>query len=122
MPVASNGFLTRTCLHAISWLCQARSWLSSHFANKPATRLAPAELVYGEQQARLNICDRGVGFGVAADLLPPRGWGLAGMRERAESIGGEFVVLSMPGEGTEVSIVVPLVTTLVTPEGEGVHE
>lgn len=83
---------------------------------------ALVELVYGEQQALLKICDHGVGFDVAADLLPPRGWGLAGMRERAESIGGEFVVRSMPGEGTEVSIIVPLVTPLVTPEGEGVHE
>jgi signal transduction histidine kinase len=83
--------------------------------------VALIELVYEEQRACLDIYDQGVGFDVAADLLPPRGWGLAGMRERAESIGGEFVVRSKPGEGTEVSIVVPLTTPLVTPEGESVH-
>ena len=83
---------------------------------------AQVELSYEERQARLNICDQGIGFDVAADLLPPRGWGLAGMRERAESIGGDFVVRSLPGKGTEVSIVIPLAAPTEASKGESIHE
>ncbi len=83
---------------------------------------AVVELTYEQRQARLNICDQGVGFDPGADLLPPRGWGLAGMRERAESIGGDFMVRSMPGKGTEVSIVIPLAASSETPKGENIHE
>jgi signal transduction histidine kinase len=83
---------------------------------------AVVELTYEGRQARLNICDQGVGFDVEADLLPPRGWGLAGMRERAESIGGDFMVRSMPGKGTEVSIVIPLAAPPEAPKRENNHE
>jgi signal transduction histidine kinase len=84
---------------------------------------ALVELYYEAYQVRLNICDQGIGFDQDVDLLPPHGWGLAGMRERAESIGGEFVIRSMPGKGTEVSIVIPLIKApLLDREGEGLHE
>jgi signal transduction histidine kinase len=83
---------------------------------------ALVELYYEQHQVRLEICDQGVGFDVDADLLPPHGWGLAGMRERAESLGGEFGLRSMPGKGTEVSVVIPLINTLcVDREAEGLH-
>jgi signal transduction histidine kinase len=83
---------------------------------------ALVELHYDEQQVRLSICDQGVGFDENADLLPPHGWGLAGMRERAESIGGEFVLRTMPGQGTEVGVIIPLLKAALTDrEGEGIH-
>jgi signal transduction histidine kinase len=87
------------------------------------TNTALVELFYEEQQARLNICDQGIGFDEDADLLPPHGWGLAGMRERVESIGGEFVIRSMPGKGTEVSVVISFArSSFKDKDGESVHE
>jgi two-component system sensor histidine kinase UhpB len=84
---------------------------------------ALVELYYEEHQVRLDICDKGIGFDEDAELLPPHGWGLAGMRERAESIGGEFMLRSIPGEGTEVSVVIPLINApILDREGEGLHE
>jgi signal transduction histidine kinase len=84
---------------------------------------ALVELYYEQQQVRLSICDQGIGFNEEADLPPPRGWGLAGMRERAESIGGEFMLRSMPGKGTEVSVVIPYIkSTLLDREAEEIYE
>jgi signal transduction histidine kinase len=59
----------------------------------------------------LSIEDDGVGFD--AELLAdgPERWphfGLAGMRERAESIGGSIIWSSQPGSGTRVELRVPL--------------
>jgi PAS domain S-box-containing protein len=62
-------------------------------------------------QAELEIQDDGVGFDVPGDLLEQtnRGhFGLAGMRERAEAVGGYFSVDSQPGKGARIRTVVPL--------------
>jgi signal transduction histidine kinase len=56
------------------------------------------------------IADDGCGFDAIAfchDGIEAKGHGLAIMRERAESVGGRFRVLSMPGRGTEVQVEVP---------------
>jgi len=34
-------------------------------------------------------------------------WGIAGMRERAEKIGGRFTIRSRGGAGTEIELTVP---------------
>lgn len=55
----------------------------------------------------IEIRDDGRGF--TPDEVPGVSkYGLQGMRERSELIGGEFQVFSKPGEGTTVSIHVPL--------------
>jgi signal transduction histidine kinase len=54
----------------------------------------------------LKVTDDGQGF----DPSQPRSensFGLMGMRERAESLGGEFKLSSAPGHGTSVEIVLP---------------
>ena len=59
---------------------------------------------------RVNISDDGRGFDAIAyyrDEAHVNGHGLAVMRERTESIGGKFRVLSLPGQGTEVQVEVP---------------
>jgi signal transduction histidine kinase len=53
----------------------------------------------------LTIADDGVGFDV--DRAWATGLGLASMRERIQSIGGEFHIRSTPGAGTRVSVTVP---------------
>jgi signal transduction histidine kinase len=72
------------------------------------TNQAEIEVIYGPDQVSLCVTDSGQGFNVNENLSPPRGWGLAGMRERAESVGGIFQIQSMPGQGTMVKVMIPL--------------
>jgi signal transduction histidine kinase len=65
-------------------------------------------LSFYAQEVRLAIRDEGVGFDPGETPRPPHGWGLAGMRERAESVGGHFHIDSAPGRGTLVDVVVPI--------------
>jgi signal transduction histidine kinase len=62
-------------------------------------------LRYGEGQVSLDVTDDGSGFdpGQAAG-----GYGLPGMRARAEEAGGRLQVRSSPGCGTTVSVTVPV--------------
>jgi signal transduction histidine kinase len=55
---------------------------------------------------RLRINDNGVGFDpvVAGRLLSEGHFGLAGMRERVEMVGGHLSVDSAPGQGTTVDV------------------
>jgi signal transduction histidine kinase len=57
----------------------------------------------------LRIRDNGRGF-ETPDVFSTRGghFGLIGMRERAERLGGKLHLASNPGEGTEVEVTVPL--------------
>jgi signal transduction histidine kinase len=57
----------------------------------------------------LKIRDDGRGF-EQAGVFSSRGghFGLIGMRERAERLGGELHLASGPGQGTEVEVMVPL--------------
>jgi signal transduction histidine kinase/ligand-binding sensor domain-containing protein len=55
----------------------------------------------------LRIRDNGQGFDPAGMQNMSGHFGLCGMRERAQRIGATLNVLSAPGSGTEVSLVVP---------------
>ena len=55
----------------------------------------------------LEVADAGPGFDPAAPH-DPASLGLAGMRERAELLGGSFEVRSSPGGSTVVHVVLPL--------------
>jgi signal transduction histidine kinase len=62
------------------------------------------ELVYGCEFFSLYVRDDGKGM----DEAPAAGYrGLAGMRQRAERMGGTVEVLSLPERGTEVILQVP---------------
>jgi len=65
------------------------------------------EIVYGEKDVTLRVVDRGRGFDPTENFHPPHGWGLAGMKERVESIGGTFQIISAPGQGTIIEACVP---------------
>lgn len=56
----------------------------------------------------LLVSDRGPGFQADAALDGGTHLGLAGMRDRVESLGGHFSVTSMPGRGTWVRALLPL--------------
>ena len=63
------------------------------------------ELVYEKTQCLLRVKDDGQGFAVEQSSLGRR-FGLVGMSERAEQIGGELIIKSQLGEGTEVVVIV----------------
>jgi signal transduction histidine kinase len=66
------------------------------------------ELNYGEDDLTLRVRDNGRGFDVERAIPLEIGhYGLTGMRERAERIGGCLTLKSAPGEGTELLVVVP---------------
>jgi len=60
----------------------------------------------GERVLEVSIEDDGIGFDVAAPR--PGHFGLAGMRERAELAGARLAIDSVPGEGTRVTVNMPL--------------
>jgi signal transduction histidine kinase len=64
-------------------------------------------MVFNLQEINMKIEDNGVGFNPVESFAPPRGWGLAGMRERVESVGGDLYIASEPGVGTIVEVSVP---------------
>ena len=55
----------------------------------------------------VKVVDNGIGFNPDLPLVPPHGWGLAGMRERVDLIGGKLQISSAPGKGTIVEAIVP---------------
>ena len=66
------------------------------------------ELKYGPEGLALRVKDNGRGFNAERTISLGIGhYGLTGMRERAERIGGCLTLTSAPGEGTELLVVVP---------------
>lgn len=65
------------------------------------------KLSYSAEAIQLQVQDNGQGFDSISqtDQAPDR-FGLVGMRERSHSIGGHFSLVSSPGKGTRVSVVV----------------
>jgi signal transduction histidine kinase len=62
--------------------------------------------VGGPRELRVEIVDDGRGFDVERDVRADA-YGLVGMRERAEALGGRLTVRSEPGRGTTVEVVLP---------------
>lgn len=62
--------------------------------------------------AQLEVADDGIGFDTSAIAEPEHvgmsGYGMQSMVERAELVGGRVQVRSRPGEGTTVTVTVPL--------------
>ncbi len=59
----------------------------------------------------VEVEDDGAGFDERAFVTPDRagrGWGLLGMRERVEMLGGRLDIHSAPGKGTHLLVEVPL--------------
>jgi nitrate/nitrite-specific signal transduction histidine kinase len=73
-----------------------------------------------ERPLRLLIKDDGHGFDLANLAHHHRGghFGYIIMRERIESLGGQFEVFSRPGQGTQLLISLPLAFSLLEQEAE----
>jgi signal transduction histidine kinase len=64
-----------------------------------------------DHQLSVEVEDDGKGFDERAFATPDRagrGWGLLGMRERVEMLGGRLDIHSAPGMGTHLELSVPL--------------
>jgi two-component system sensor histidine kinase UhpB len=64
-------------------------------------------LAYLSQKVLLQIQDDGIGFDPTKRQIGQPGLGLAGMQERAESVGGILRIDSSPGHGTLVECTIP---------------
>ena len=63
-------------------------------------------LSFGPRELKMQVDDDGSGFDPSS---PANGhYGIIGMRERIEHLGGSFVLRSRPGEGTHLEVAVPL--------------
>jgi signal transduction histidine kinase len=65
----------------------------------------------GAKEATLKVSDDGIGMSAerAEQAVAQReGWGLAGIRERAALLGGDVVIRSEPGAGTEIEARIPI--------------
>ncbi len=75
-------------------------------------------LEYGSEMIVLEVRDNGRGGAVAQESgFAPGHFGMTGMRERAEAIGGTLEVESEPGRGTTIRLRVP--ATAATRESDG---
>jgi signal transduction histidine kinase len=71
-------------------------------------RTVNLRFVYGEWGVSVAVIDDGKGFAVAEDFRSYVGhWGLVGMQERAQTLGGTLLVRSSPGRGSTVTLLMP---------------
>jgi signal transduction histidine kinase len=78
-------------------------------------RAIAVTLAYRPDTVCLTVTDDGRGFAVDPSASAASGhFGLLGMRERIERIGGELAIESAPGRGTRIEATVPLGVALPT--------
>ena len=81
--------------------------LLNAFIHSEATRIE-LEMQYNPKQLRVVVRDNGKGIDSDVIRQGREGhWGLSGMRERAQEIGGKLKVWSRIGAGTEVELNIP---------------
>jgi signal transduction histidine kinase len=82
-----------------------------------------AEICYDERRFRVRVHDDGRGFDEQRVRRDPTAghFGLHGMRERAEKIGGSLDVWSKPGFGTEIVVSIPAAIAYAPSSGRGVR-
>jgi signal transduction histidine kinase len=97
----------------------AREALQNAFRHAQANKIE-AEITYADRLLRLRIRDDGMGIDSKVLATGREGhWGLQGMRERAQQIGGQFEIWSQAGAGTEVELRIPGPIAYAAPTGIG---
>ncbi|MEO1620726.1 MAG: sensor histidine kinase [Cyanobacteria bacterium J06632_3] len=69
-------------------------------------------VVANAQSVNITLVDDGCGFDTTARTT---GYGLQGLRERSQLIGGTVTINSQPSEGTTLQVIVPLNVPVFTP-------
>lgn len=88
----------------------------TNVARHAGTRKVEAECAERENRLILKVRDYGVGFDPGL-ISNPASLGLAGMLERAADVGGSLEFDSSPGQGTGVTLTVPLTGRAETSTG-----
>ena len=88
----------------------AEESLANVLKHAAATRVE-IDLAYGDDLVSLTVLDDGRGIEEQAESTPS-GFGLRGMRERAEAVGGTLSVTGRDGAGTSVLVSLPTVEHL----------
>ena len=94
MPVRTTDALFKIGQEAIANVIRHASPTSLNIA-----------LRFESNEVHLAVEDDGVGFTAGGDLL---GFGIGGMRKRADSISAALQIRSIPGHGTRVEVTAPL--------------
>jgi signal transduction histidine kinase/ligand-binding sensor domain-containing protein len=85
--------------------------LRNAFVHAQASRIE-VDIRYGAERFRVRIRDDGKG--IESQIVTGKGraghWGLRGMHERAQLVGGNLGVWSKPDSGTEVELIIPAST------------
>jgi PAS domain S-box-containing protein len=95
----------------VNYLFRAAKELLHNAAKHARAKEVVLSVYWQRQRVRVVIVDDGCGVDTnhLGDGGPPSGGlGLVGIRERVQSLGGEFVFESWPGRGTQVILEVPL--------------
>jgi signal transduction histidine kinase len=72
---------------------------------------ARLQLCFTQDEIILTVSDNGRGFNIPdspAEMTPSGHYGLLGMHERAELIGARLTIDSKPGEGTKLTVTMPV--------------
>jgi len=82
-------------------------------AKHASAQHAWVRLEVGDEAVTLTVEDDGCGFdpeylGVRSRERAQHGYGLGGIRERARLLGGRETLITAPGQGTEIQVVIPL--------------
>src|ERR1022692_1490937 len=115
----ATGGKQRAVDHAIEHdlVMVAREALSNAVRHAAPTSVQ-LRLSFGTRELKMQVDDDGHGFDPASS--PANGhYGIIGMRERIEHLGGKFVLRSGPGEGTHLEVDVPLTKRPSTPAANG---
>jgi signal transduction histidine kinase len=94
--------IVETVLFRVAQEALTNAWRHSK-VNKAQMRL-----LFEEDKVILWIEDHGIGFNPADNFSPPRGWGLAGMQERVDSVDGVLDIWSSPGKGTTIEVTISI--------------
>ena len=80
----------------------------TNIARHSGAGIAGVSIEFRDKAVAVSIEDDGNGFDVQAALESKEAWGLYGMIERAEFLGGTVNIRSDSSEGTEITIIVPV--------------
>jgi PAS domain S-box-containing protein len=87
-------------------LCRITQEALTNLAKHAQARQVKLEVALPPGRITLTIADDGIGFDPAAPPQQPgrTGWGMLTMRERAVALGGNLMIESTPGLGTQVTV------------------
>ena len=104
--IGSPSALSSDIQTALLRICQES--LTNIKKHADATEVS-VTLTFGPESVDLNVKDNGRGFdaGSPNEASNQGGFGLTGMQQRAESVGGNLIVKSHQGKGTQIEVRIP---------------